>query len=393
MNESQTSTAKGGQGMLLLAAAAFASSATVRVADPLLPQIAEEFQTTVAAASVIATVYALAYGLCQLVHGPLGDRFGKVRMIVLMMALAGVATGVCALAGDLDSLLVLRLVAGASASAVIPLSMAHIGDTVAYERRQPVLARYLSGIILGALAGQALGGILGEWVGWRGVFLLLGVIYEILTVLLWWQLRKSGTGGGSRAVGVRTVVGGMARLAASPSARLVVGTVFVEGFLFYGGFTFVGAYLRARHGLGFDAIGAFLGAFAVGGMIYSLASPVILRRLKQQGMAVLAGILLAGAFLGLALDPPPWLVPLPILASGLGFYMMHNTLQTRATQMAPEMRGLAVSIFASLFFLGQAGGVLAAGHLILAGGYRMLFGAVGIALPLLAVNLARLLGR
>ena len=46
-------------------------------------------------------------------------------------------------------------------------------------------------------------------------------------------------------------------------------------------------------------------------------------------------------------------------ASGLGFYMLHNTLQTQATQMAPEARGTAVTLFACLLFLGQSCGVLA----------------------------------
>jgi predicted MFS family arabinose efflux permease len=46
---------------------------------------------------------------------------------------------------------------------------------------------------------------------------------------------------------------------------------------------------------------------------------------------------------------------------GLGFYMLHNTLQVNATQMAPQRRGPAVSAFASLFFLGQSAGVVLAG--------------------------------
>ena len=49
---------------------------------------------------------------------------------------------------------------------------------------------------------------------------------------------------------------------------------------------------------------------------------------------------------------------------GLGFYMMHNTLQTHATQMAPERRGAAVSSFAACFFLGQSAGVGVAGLLV-----------------------------
>jgi predicted MFS family arabinose efflux permease len=63
--------------------------------------------------------------------------------------------------------------------------------------------------------------------------------------------------------------------------------------------------------------------------------------------------------------------------------MHHNTLQTNATQMAPDTRSLAVSIFASLFFLGQAAGVALCGIAIDAVGYRPVLGAVGLCLLLL----------
>ena len=55
--------------------------------------------------------------------------------------------------------------------------------------------------------------------------------------------------------------------------------------------------------------------------------------------------------------PSAWLAPPAIALIGLGFYMLHNTLQTNATQMAPEARGLAVSLFAFALFTGQSVGV------------------------------------
>ena len=78
---------------------------------------------------------------------------------------------------------------------------------------------------------------------------------------------------------------------------------------------------------------------------------------------------------------------------GLGFYMMHNTLQVNATQMAPDRRGAAVSAFASCFFLGQSAGVSLGGLSVgTLGASRFLaFGAVG--LLLLSSVFVVLLGR
>jgi predicted MFS family arabinose efflux permease len=54
---------------------------------------------------------------------------------------------------------------------------------------------------------------------------------------------------------------------------------------------------------------------------------------------------------------------LAVLAMGMGFYMLHNTLQTNATQMAPEKRGTALSQFAFCLFVGQSVGVALAGYI------------------------------
>ena len=136
--------------IIALGAASFMSSATIRVGDPLIPQIADDFGVGIAAAAIVSTAFALAYGVCQLIHGPLGDRFGKLRMIVLATALSGFGTASVAWADSLTAVGVLRFLSGVTASAIIPLSMAHIGDVVPYEQRQETLARFLFGQILGA---------------------------------------------------------------------------------------------------------------------------------------------------------------------------------------------------------------------------------------------------
>ena len=94
-------------------------------------------------------------------------------------------------------------------------------------------------------------------------------------------------------------------------------------------------------------------------------------------------LLLGFATLAMA---PVWPVCAPlIMALGLGYYMLHNTLQTRATEMAPQARAAAVSAFAFSFFLGQALGVSALGPGIEYGGYRPVFALCGVALAALSV--------
>ena len=67
--------------------------------------------------------------------------------------------------------------------------------------------------------------------------------------------------------------------------------------------------------------------------------------------------MLALAYMTIAFAPHAYIAPFAITAIGLGYYMLHNTLQTNATQMIPEARGTAVAIFSSALYLGQTLGV------------------------------------
>jgi MFS family permease len=67
--------------VFLLSLAAFASAASLRATDPLLPLIAAEYRVSASAASAAVTAFTLSYGLFQIVCGPLGDRFGRYATI------------------------------------------------------------------------------------------------------------------------------------------------------------------------------------------------------------------------------------------------------------------------------------------------------------------------
>jgi membrane glycosyltransferase len=70
-------------------------------------------------------------------------------------------------------------------------------------------------------------------------------------------------------------------------------------------------------------VGGVVACFGIGGLIYAALVKLFLRGLGQAGLAVIGGIVLAAAYLELALGSLWWLAPIAI---GLGFYMLHNTL-------------------------------------------------------------------
>ena len=110
--------------VFLLSLAAFTSSASLRATDPLLPLIAEDYAVSTGAAAAAVTSFALAYGLLQIVCGPLGDRYGRYRTIAAAASVSALGSLACAAAPDLRSLVLARFVSGATIGAFIPLSLA-----------------------------------------------------------------------------------------------------------------------------------------------------------------------------------------------------------------------------------------------------------------------------
>ena len=82
-----------------------------------------------------------------------------------------------------------------------------------------------------------------------------------------------------------------------------------------------------------------------------------------------------------------------IVGIGLGFYMLHNTLQTNATQMTPEARSTGVALFSSAIYLGQMMGVAAAAFVFDRHGGVPVFVTAGVLLLVLALWFTRRLKR
>jgi MFS transporter, YNFM family, putative membrane transport protein len=343
----------------LLAIAAFAAQAMVRVTDSLLPQIAADLHTTVGAASIVVTVYLLAHGSVQLVIGPIGDRFGKYLCVSIAAAVSTLMVFACGLAPSLPLLVAARLGSGLATGWIIPFALAFVGDVIPYERRQQVIGRFLSGQILGQLFGQAAGGVLGDYFGWRNVFFLLAGLLATATLGLFYELWRNPITHARNAPAQpgHGFISDYTAVLRSSWARAVIALAFIESGAMFGAFTYVGADLHLRFGVGFTLVGLFVGAFAIGGLIYSLSVRVLVARFGPVGLAGGGGALIALAYVTLAFEPFAWIAPIAITTVGLGFYMLHNTLQTNATQMTPEARGTAVAIFSSALYLGQTAGV------------------------------------
>lgn len=379
----------------LLSLAAFAQQTLVRVTDSLLPQIASEFSTTVGAAAVVAAAYTLTHGSVQLVVGPIGDRLGKYRTVTIACGICSLLVLFSAFTQSLSQLAVARLSAGAMAAFVIPISMAFIGDVVPYEQRQEVLGRYLSGIMMGQLFGQAAGGILGDLFGWRAVFFLIALLLALAFAGLLRELAANPVTRAPRATDTQSasLLSQYSMVLRDPWARKIMLIGLIECGLMFGMLPFIGADLRLRFGLSYTAVGLIVACFAIGGLLYSATVHRLLALLGQQGMARGGGMVLGGTLIVLALQPVWWFAPAALVVCGFGFFMLHGTLQTTATQMTPAARGTAVGLFSSSLYFGQTLAISAAAPIVDLYGAPVIFLAAAIVMPAIGFLFAYLLRR
>lgn len=379
--------------ILMLSGGAFFSGAALRICDSLLPRLAHDFGRTPGTAGRVIISFAMAYGLMQLLFGPLGDRYGKARMVCV--ALFGCIAGslASALAPTFEMLVATRVAWGMAAAGVIPLSMAWIGDAVPYERRQATLAQLLTGTLGGMMAGQLAGGLFADSrFGWRGAFLTLSAGYALVAVLLLLMLR--GMPQPARAGGPRlSFVAQLRSVLQVPWARAVLAAVLAEGVFLLGPMAYLPAYLHQRYGVTLSTASALIALYAVGGLLYAMTAKHIVRRFGEWRMVLAGGICMGAGYLAW------WLVPFwgfagpTALLVGFGTYLYHNTLQTHATQMAPAVRGTAVATFAFHLFVGQALGVTIAGATFDQLGPMPLLLGPAAALPLAGWWFARALRR
>jgi len=351
----------------LLAAAGFLSSAGARVIDPLIPVLANEFQSSIAAVSLVIAAFTMPYGISQLLLGPLGDRFGKLRVMVVAIGAYAITMAACALAASLLQLTLLRTLTGAAAAGLVPLSLAYVGDAVPYQMRQVAMSRITAGFTIGQIMAGPLGGVFGDTIGWRGVFLVFAAVALVLAGALANRLRsledpRQGDG--------RFEFATYKLLFGTPFSRTLLLTCIAEGGLFAGCFPFLAPYMRMGWGLSYTRIGLTLACFGIGGLGYAVVARRLIPALGEPLLFLLGGLCMAVGLLVSTLISDPLIFIGIEIALGFGYFTAHGVLQARASELLPERRSTAVSVFAFMLFVGQSLGALVIGSLVEVIGFR-----------------------
>lgn len=351
---------------------------------PLLVAIASDLEESLAAVTAVMTLYFFVYAGMQPIYGLLTDRLGRVNVMRAALVGLAAANAAAAVSPSLGGLIAAKAVAAAFAAALLPTSLVYIGDMVSFAGRQRVIANVLAAGAAGTALATLSSGVLASFVSWRIAFAASGVLALLLAIAMR-ELPESLAS--ERRAGPFTQI---RRVLSRRWPLLIVTLAVAEGATMVGFITFLAPALEA-HGESSALAGlvvATYGAAVFGGM--QLLKRVI-RATGASAPALIAGggTLLVVAYLTAAADQGPVSILTASVVIGLGYCFMHSTLQTWATEVAPDARGTATALFVTAVFIGAAIATAAVSHLADEQRYDLLFlVAAVITVPVTALGAA-----
>jgi predicted MFS family arabinose efflux permease len=344
----------------IIALTTFAASLSARALDPVLPHIAGEFGVSIATAAGFSAVFAFTFAIVQPVLGAAADMFGKARLMVVCLVLLGAASVLGAMATSFPMLFATRILAGIGSGGVFPVALSLTSDLVGADKRQVAIGRTLAGAMTGNLLGASASGLIGDFLGWRGVLVVLGTLVILAAIAVGAGFRSAALAR-SPKTNFSAVRQGYRTIFSNPNARICYSAVFIEGCCVLGLFPFVASFLFDLGVTSLSIAGIVIAGFAVGGLFYTMTVSRFLPRLGVKGMMIVGASLVGLQLAAIAFGPNWKIQAVNLLVMGWGFYMIHGCLQVFASELSVEARATALALHSFFFFMGQTFGPIAYG--------------------------------
>jgi YNFM family putative membrane transporter len=362
--------------MVLAGLAAFG---LLYAAQPVLPQLGEEFSVGPSAASLAVSAATGALALAVLPAAVMAARWGRVRVMRIGLVLAVVLTAAVAAAPDFTTLVVLRTLSGVALAAVVATAMGHVGAEVHPVGLGSAMGLYVAGNSLGGVGGRLVTAGVSDGTSWRWGIAVLALAAAVVTIAFWRLLptpvARDAEGARSRE-GESSDPGAVRSLAGRPEAVALV----VVPFTLMGGFVAVYNYLGYRlSDAPFDLPPAVLGLVFLAYLAGTIASAVAGHAADRLGRppVLVASILVMAAGLGLTLPDRLPVVVLGLVVLTGGFFAAHATASGWAPVVAAPYGTQASALYVCAYYAGSSVFGLAVGEAWAGAGWGGVVGAVG----------------
>ncbi|WP_455819565.1 multidrug effflux MFS transporter [Pseudomonas cerasi] len=306
---------------------------------PALPELATDLNTPTATAQLSLTAGLLGLGLGQLFFGPLSDKFGRIRPLLLSLVLLLVASIGCALAQDIHQLLLARLFEGLSGAGGAVLSRAIARDMYSGHELTRFFALLMLVNGLAPIAAPVMGGALMAFLDWRGLFMVIALIALLLFILARIKLHET-LAPERRSQG--SIFSAWAALGQVVTHRPFMGFCLTQGFMMSGMFAYIGASPFVLQQVYQLSPQAFSLCFAANGVGLIIASQVSARLCPLWGeyRVLKGGLMLAFISSGSLLLAGLSGAALPLVLAALFFSIASNgVISVTASSLAMQSQG------------------------------------------------------
>ena len=153
----------------------FAASSQIMIISPILPRIGEQLDIADAILGTLVSAYALMVGVFAIISGPISDKIGRRRILLLGTGIMAVALVMHVLVVDYYSFLAVRVFAGVAGGVLSGAAVSYVGDYFPYNRRGWATGWIMSGSAFGQIIGIPLGIVLAGRAGFKAPFLAFAV--------------------------------------------------------------------------------------------------------------------------------------------------------------------------------------------------------------------------
>ncbi|WP_163195653.1 MFS transporter [Clostridium thermarum] len=363
--------------MTLSIMAFFANGDNYAVA-PLLINIAKDLNIGISSAAASVIAYMLTFGLFTIIFGPLGDRYGKTKIINIAAFGTAVFSVLGAFAFNLPSLIFFRAMNGAFGAGIFPVTMALVGESFETANRQKAIGKVMGMMFLGGASATAIGGVLAFIGSWRIVYFVYGVAELILAVIMIRILPKS------KGVMEKLEFAKVYKEALSNKYLVaVIGTIMLVGFSVFGSFTYTGKLVESRTGYNVLSVGLILTLFGLATVIGGRIAPKLRTKLKSNFL-LFSGLLGSISLFAISFGLNSIIIGLGLFGFGLAFVSLQSTLVSTAQETLPKLRGTAMSLASFNMFVGGAIGTSINGRIINEFSIGLVFSIAAVAMFLVA---------
>ena len=381
------------------------------IANVALPYMQGSLSASLDQINWVLTSYIVAAAIMTAPIGWIADRFGRKTLFITCVAGFTVASLLCALAQNIEQMVLFRLLQGMAGAALVPLSQSVLLDAYTVEERGQAMAVWGIGVMLGPIMGPTLGAWLTDNYSWHWVFLInlpIGVITVIGMLLFMTETQKQeqlrfdwfgflalavGIGSlqllldrgeqvgwfGATEIWIEAIISAIGfyyffahslttpepfvRFELFNDRNFVSGTVFmvVIGVVLFGTMALVTPFMQSLLGFPIQTAGLLLGSRGVGTLLTMMVAPRLMKTVETRYL-ILCGLLLTGGTLyymtGFSLDVTQRTIVVTSIVQGFGLGLLFVPITTAAFLTLPShLRNSGTSILTLVRNIGSSIGI------------------------------------